>query len=139
MLNLYLKLQKLRYNNKFEYTISIKDESKKVDAIIPASIIQTLFENTIEYAMFSQHKNETLNINFEILDKTVLLKIEYEYYEVADTIKYEPKYRQRVMQWEDHIKLLNSVKNYTIEKEVSLNTERNKHFGEITLTLPDLS
>ncbi|UII77539.1 histidine kinase [Flagellimonas sp. HMM57] len=139
MLNLYLKLQKLRYNNKFEYTISIKDKSERVDTVIPASVIQTLFENIIEYAIFSQHKNEKLNINFEILDKTVVLKVDYEYYEVEDVIAYEPEYRKRVVQWEDHIKLLNSVKNYTIEKEVSLNTERNKHFGEITLKLPDLS
>lgn len=139
MLNWYLKLQKLRYDNQFEYAITIKDESKKIDAKIPASIIQTLFENIIEHAMFNQHKNEKLDISFEVLKTSVLLKVKHQHDEIASAIKYEPEYRQRIMQWEDQIKLLNSVKNYTIEKEVVLSKKRTKHYGEITLKLPNLS
>lgn len=139
MLNNYLKLQKLRYDNQFEYVITIKDDLHKVDTIIPAFVIQTLFENIIEYAMFNQHKDEKLNINFEILKTSVLLKVEYQYNEINSKVKHKPEYRQRIIQWEDNIKMLNSAKNYGIEKEVILNKENTKHYGEITLKLPDLS
>ncbi|WP_243414805.1 histidine kinase [Flagellimonas aquimarina] len=139
MLNSYLKLQKLRYDNQFEYTITIMDNSKKIDAIIPASVIQTLFENIIEYSMFNQHKNKKLDISFEVLKTSVLLKVNYQHNEIASTIKYEPEYRERIMQWENQIRLLNSVKNYTIEKEVILKNKRTKHYGEITLRLPNLT
>ncbi len=139
MLHNYLKLQKLRYHNRFEYVITIKDDLNKIDAVIPAFVIQTLFENIIEYAMLNQHKNEKLNIVFNMLKNSVLLKVEYQYSEDSSANKYKPEYRQRIIQWEDQIKLLNSIKDYTIEKKVSLNMNDNVQFGEIILKLPDLS
>ena len=49
LLHWYLKLQKLRYDDSFDYTISIKKENNKTkEAVIPTFVIPTLFENIVE-------------------------------------------------------------------------------------------
>ncbi|MCK0161147.1 histidine kinase [Allomuricauda sp. F6463D] len=139
MLNLYLKLQRLRYHNRFEYTITSNANSKKNDCIIPSSIIQTLFENIIETIIINQHKNEKLDISFNVSKAYVLLTVKHRHNIIGHEQKYQPEYRQRIIQWEDHIKFLNSVKNYGIEKNVVYNEKTTEHSGEITLRLPNLS
>ncbi len=135
MLHWYLKLQKLRYSNQFEYSISMEKGAEKTEAHIPSFIIQTLFENSIERAVFYQYKNQKLEITFKVLEETVVLDILHRYQKNNQNLTYMPEYRQDVIQWQDQIRLLNAVKNYDIKKEVT-NTDGSE---KITLTLPNLS
>lgn len=135
MLHWYLKLQKLRYSNQFEYSISIEKGSEKTEAHIPSFIIQTLFENSIERAVSYQYKNQKLEITFKVLEETVILDILHRYQKNNPKLTYMPDYRQDVIQWQDQIKLLNAVKNYDIKKEIT-NTDGSE---KITLTLPNLN
>ncbi|WP_422858283.1 histidine kinase [Flagellimonas sp. S174] len=138
MLDWYLKLQKLRYDNQFEYEIYVDEESKKHNAIIPASITLTLFENLIEFAMYNQHKNEKLNVTFTVSESYVYLKIQYIHDAIISAVEYKPKYRSHVMKWEDQIDLLNAAKKYNIEKEITSSKNESKEIGEITVRLPNL-
>ncbi len=138
MLDWYLKLQKLRYDNQFEYEIYVDEESKKHNAIIPASITLTLFENLIEFAMYNQHKNEKLNVAFTVSESYVYLKIQYIHDAIISAVEYKPKYRSHVMKWEDQIDLLNAAKKYNIVKEITFSKNESKEIGEITVRLPNL-
>lgn len=138
MLNWYLKLQKLRYNQQLDYKVVFENEIELKNATIPSFIIQTLLENIIEHAVFNQHKKQKLNIKLKATQKTVTIKVEYTHLS-KHKASYIPEYRNQILKWQDQIRLLNSVKNYNIEKEVIFINKENIKGGNITLKLPNLN
>lgn len=138
LLEKYLKLQKLRYDNHFDYTICY---DKNTTAVIPAFIIQTLFENLIEYSIFNQYDNQKIKIDFIDKQSEVFVIIKYSHDAIQINKKnYTPEYRKQLANWQTQIRLLNSAKNYNIEKNVLFLKEDKKIVGsEITLNLPNLS
>lgn len=136
MLDWYLKLQKLRYDQQFEY--SIGNSNQLPDAMIPSFIIQTLFENIIEHAVYNQHKNQELFVNFEVTKENVVLSIKYRHDALKKDSNYKPEYRDNIISWQDQIRLLNKVKSYKIEKNVTFVNDKTKQGGDITLKLPNL-
>lgn len=141
MLNWYLKLQELRYSNRFKYTINIDNSSELENTKIPAFVIQTLFENIIEYAIINQHNNQSLNANFKVNNNNVILTIEHKYDAILESeIQYSPEYRTQITKWQDQIQLLNTIKNYNIEKHITLIKDNSLLKGTlITLKLPNLN
>ena len=136
MLRWYLKLQKLRYDEQFKF--SIDEQHKQSDAIIPSFIIQTLFENIIEHSIFNQHKNQKLNLSYKITAKTVIIDIQYRH-ELSNTkTKYKPEYRDGLIEWQDQIELLNKAKGFNIEKQISFMNEGTQQGENITIKLPNL-
>lgn len=141
MLNWYLKLQELRYSNRFKYTINIDNSSELENTKIPAFVIQTLFENIIEYAIINQYNNQSLNANFKVNNDNVILTIEHKYDAILESeIQYSPEYRTQITKWQDQIQLLNTIKNYNIEKHITLIKDNSLLKGTlITLKLPNLN
>ncbi|MBA3901770.1 MAG: histidine kinase, partial [Bacteroidetes bacterium] len=135
MLNWYLKLQKLRYDNRFEYTISMKS-TLNTEATIPVFVIQTLLENIIEFIIFSNKGSSKVKIMFEIYDKHVEVTVIFNF-ETSDNLKtnYLPEYRSQISKWQDQIRMLNKVKNYKIVKKVIFKTLRTKEIigGKVKL------
>ncbi|MEN1786428.1 MAG: histidine kinase [Bacteroidota bacterium] len=116
MLKQYLKLQKLRYDDKFEYKIHGEIESQ--DILIPSFVVHNLLENVIEQGIFHQHQNQKLDIQFKVGKGIVLTKIHYRYMGLQIKTAYVPDYREQIVKWQEQIKLLNKVKGYTIEKTI---------------------
>lgn len=137
MLHWYLKLQKLRYDDFFDYVISIENESKThQEAIIPSCIIHTLFENLIERSMFNHKKGQHFKITFKPSEKEIVLIIQYQEFDSKNSVP--PEYRSRILKWQDQIKLLNTVKGYNIKNESKVQKLGERWIGNITLTLPNL-
>jgi LytS/YehU family sensor histidine kinase len=140
MLHRYLKLQKLRYNDQFEYTITQDQELSTIDAKIPSFILQTVFENIIEHAIYNQYKNYTIAIGFKITKKRVHLEVGFTYNTSGiEKVTYAPDYRVQLIKWQDQIRLLNDFKNYSIKKKVTFNNNLTSKGGDIVLSLPNLS
>ncbi|WP_298903332.1 histidine kinase [uncultured Psychroserpens sp.] len=137
MLNWYLKLQKLRYDQQFEF--KIEEIKRPYYAVIPSFIIQTLFENIIEHAVYNQHKNQVLFVHFEVTDTNVTLNIKYRHDTLKKDSNYKPEYRDNIISWQDQIRLLNKVKDYNIEKHITFVNNDTQQGGDITLILPNLS
>jgi Putative regulator of cell autolysis len=97
MLQGYLKLQKLRYHDQFEYVMTIDEKVKHNEAVIPSFILQTLFENIIEHAIYNQYKNFNINIIFKAIQKQVLVDIQFNCDSTPnEKIKYTPEYRDNL-------------------------------------------
>ncbi|WP_353779460.1 histidine kinase [Winogradskyella sp. 3972H.M.0a.05] len=135
MLNWYLKLQKLRYNDKFDFKI----DYNTTEAIIPSFVIQTLFENIIEHAIFNQLEQQELEIQFQVSNTHVEMNVIYRHEPTNSETLYTPEYRERIMQWQDQIRLLNQVKEYTIEKEITFIKNKDYHGGNIIIKLPNVA
>jgi|GEM_PF-4407768 len=140
MLNAYLTLQKLRYSNQFDYSISQNKGEEDKTAVIPSFILQTLFENLIEHAIYNQYKNYMLEIAFQTFPKKVLITVLFHYDDSLEKkASYIPHYRKQLVKWQDQIRQLNNCKNYTIKKKVTFNENCNGKGGVLTLNLPNLS
>jgi LytS/YehU family sensor histidine kinase len=139
MLQEYLKLQKLRYTNQFDYSLICKEDVKNTEAIIPSFILQALFENIIEHAIFNQYQDYKVVTVFSQERKTVRVNIQFTYKCIPNTPqKYIPDYREQMVKWQDQIRLLNRLKNYNIKKKVTFNNNSNENGGTILLSLPNL-
>ena len=139
MLENYLKLQKLRYENQFDYSMEL-DKNSSNDATIPSFILQTLFENIIEHAVYNQYKNHSIKINFKIKPQRVLIEIDFKYETgKGGKIAYTPDYRNQLMKWQEQVRFLNRTKNYNIQKKITFN-KSNTGFngGTISISLPNL-
>ena len=139
MLNAFLKLQKLRYDGSFNYGVTILEGPDKVDeATIPSLVVQTLFENVIERSMSKQQKNQLFNIDFKVLDNSVIMEVQHKSPNMDSFTENHPEHRESILQWEDQINLLNSIKNYTITYSITDASGEKGHVRNIILKLPNL-
>lgn len=139
MLDSYLKLQKLRYEQRLDFSINVPSKHLTDDTIIPSFILQTLFENIIEHAIFNQYEHYLIDINIQPKKKTVHIEIAFEYkVSQSEKVKYTPDYRAQLMKWQDQIRLLNTFRNYSIKKKVTFSKNPTFNGGHIFLKLPNL-
>jgi LytS/YehU family sensor histidine kinase len=139
MLKGYLKLQNLRYDNQFQFILKTSRTQNKISSVIPSFILQTLFENIIEHGIYNQHKNHIITTIFKISKSKVTVDLSYTFDTNNDRKNiYAPEYRERMIKWQDQIRLLNTLKNYKIEKKVTLHKNSKLHGGNVFLTLPNL-
>lgn len=60
----YLQLEKLRFDEKFDYKIAVSDDVDKVKCFVPAMLLQPYVENAIRHGMrFLENKKGQININ----------------------------------------------------------------------------
>ena len=50
-LEIYLKLQRLRFNNKFDYQVNVDDNIDEEEILIPPMLTQPIVENAVEHGM----------------------------------------------------------------------------------------
>ena len=60
-IKLYLEIEKVRFEDKFDYTEVIEDDCWSVE--IPSMILQPLFENAIKHAVYETLDKVTLSLN----------------------------------------------------------------------------
>jgi putative methionine-R-sulfoxide reductase with GAF domain len=138
MLDTYLKLQKMRYGNRFSYEMGWEKNSVGKEAVIPSFVLQTFFENIIENAVYNQYENCSIKVLFNVKPSKVLVKIGFKYKEGKENKAYAPDYREQFVKWEDQIGFLNEYKNYQIEKKITFNKNDEWKEGEVFLSLPNL-
>ena len=138
VLQLYLKLQKLRYENGFEYEVNnnLTDDQKNIK--IPSLVVQTLMENLIEEGIVLKRTQQSLKITFSSVKDGVELGVSFRYLPSQEPTEYEPEYRVNMMEWQDQVSLLNQVKEYNIKKEINFIDSETEKGIDIYLRLPSL-
>ncbi|MEM8507649.1 MAG: histidine kinase [Bacteroidota bacterium] len=136
VLGLYLKLQKLRYDNQFDFSIENELSVHQRKAHIPSLVIQTLIENSIEQGVFKQHKEQRLHLSFTPNSEGIEFVMTFCFAPNSDEKGYLPEYRERMIAWQEQIRLLNKVKPYRIQKLVTFIKEKKNKGIKIQLLLP---
>ena len=75
-LNLYLKLQKLRYPDKFIYNIIIDPEIDTEHMMIPPMLAQPMIENALEHGIFYKKGKGNIDIRFKYYGNHLLFEVE---------------------------------------------------------------
>ncbi|MBO6534252.1 MAG: histidine kinase [Muricauda sp.] len=139
MLHWYLKLQKLRYDDSFAYTISIEKDNHNIEeAIIPSFIILMLFENIVEQSSINQEIDQHFHIDIKSTSTSVILKVEYHCKNLDSHVPKNLDYREDILKWKDQVRLLNTVKGYSIAHQTSSVRAKGMYKKSILLQLPNL-
>lgn len=135
MLHSYLTLQKLRYDGLFDFDIAVQEDPKKIEeAIIPSLVVQTLFENIIESVMSHQQKGQHFEVLLKVGSTSVTLEVVHNSLNMKSANNLSG-YREGILQWEEQINLLNTVKGYNITNSISTLSDQKRL---ITIELPRL-
>jgi len=141
MIHWYIKLQNLRYDNRFDLQISSNYNSKEKEPHLPSFILQTIFENLIETSVTFNHSQYFLKTHFEVYIKQIVIEIELTALKSnRNQTIYNPEYRQELLKWEDQIDALVRTKKYSIQKKIKIHNDKNNNFigCKINLVLPNL-
>jgi len=75
-INHYLELQKLRFDNKFDYSVYIDPEINIEMISIPPMLVQPFIENAIEHGIQHKKTKGNIDIRFVLKDNTIFFKVE---------------------------------------------------------------
>lgn len=76
ILNKYLGMQKLRFEDRFEYDIEISNELKSEGAMIPPMITQPFIENSIEHGQLHTIEGGMIKVSFTKEQNMLSIRIE---------------------------------------------------------------
>jgi hypothetical protein len=74
-LNLYLDLEKMRFDDDFNYHIKIDDEIDLDMVKIPSMLIQPYVENAIKHGLLHKNGNKELQININLTNKVLEVSV----------------------------------------------------------------
>ena len=72
----YLRLQALRFNNKFEYEVVVAEELEVEAVLLPPMLTQPFIENAIEHGIKDMESKGLLTIQFRIEEEQLVVHIE---------------------------------------------------------------
>jgi ligand-binding sensor domain-containing protein len=75
-LNLYLDLESLRFENKFEYKIDVSNNVDIDNIKIPSMLIQPFVENAIWHGLMHKESKGKINVSIDIKDQVLICIIE---------------------------------------------------------------
>ncbi|MFA5418129.1 MAG: two-component regulator propeller domain-containing protein [Bacteroidales bacterium] len=75
-LELYLRLQNMRFPGKFDYTFEIDDAIDPEEFLIPPMLAQPMIENAIEHGLFTKVGKGTLKIRFLHGDQHLIFEVD---------------------------------------------------------------
>lgn len=74
---LYLDIEKIRFNDKFEYIESLSDECKEIE--VPSMILQPLFENAIKHGVYESVDEVKIKLICKSEDDYLKITVENEF------------------------------------------------------------
>ncbi len=74
-LQLYLELEMLRFEGKFNYKIDVDDEIDDYDTEIPSMVIQPFLENAIWHGLMAKQGDSELDIQFEQAENFIICRV----------------------------------------------------------------
>lgn len=75
-LNSYLRLQRGRFNESFDYSIDVSEAIDMYHCKIPPMLVQPFIENSIEHGRLDQQENGKISLHFEKEGDDLVIKVE---------------------------------------------------------------
>lgn len=119
VLGWYLKLQKLRYGDKFTYSVETPGLETAGDVKIPALVLPVIIESAVETSMLDQPAGH-VQLLIRIEDEVVGLELRHNLRnpEAPNTDRLLD-YRQHIEPWQKQVEKLNALQPYQIREETT--------------------
>jgi sensor histidine kinase YesM len=69
----YLEIQKTRFEEEFQYEISVDEEVKSI--LIPSFLIHLLIENAVKYGTKTSKQKLIVNLSAKLVDRMLLIRV----------------------------------------------------------------
>jgi len=142
-IRLYMKLEQMRFAEKFSYRIEIDNNIEQEFILVPPMLIQPFVENSIIHGLFPKEGNGNLTIEMKEQNNSLLCSI------IDDGIGREESYKQKEIKVKEHksvgievtknrLKLLGEeLKMNTFINIIDLKDENNKALGtKVDILIP---
>ena len=137
----YLDLQKLRFDEKFNYSIVVDPKIDKDEMMIPPMLAQPFIENAIEHGFYEKEKSYHINISIWLVNKNIIYIIE------DDGIGIEKSKQFKDLQRKEHKSLgmkitnerllnLKKITKQKIKIDVTDLSKENKQGTRVIFTIP---
>jgi len=142
MLKIYLQLEHLRFNDKFNYNIHFVNEVEQLDYVLPPMLIQPYIENAIWHGLRYIDGTGVLNIEFEAKDNSLLITISDNGIgrKKSKELKTQNQKKQLsigMQNIENRIELMNEIYNSDIKIEITdLYPDREYNGTQVKLIIP---
>ncbi len=74
-LRFYLSLEKIRFINKMDFSITVSNDVDTDDILIPSMLIQPFIENAIWHGLMPKEENGYIHINFSLAEEELIVSI----------------------------------------------------------------
>jgi tetratricopeptide (TPR) repeat protein len=71
----YLALQKMRYGNKFTYTLQVNGIAETDELNVPPMLVQPFIENAIEHGIVPKEGTGHIDVNYKLSGSTLLISV----------------------------------------------------------------
>ena len=139
----YLKLQRFRFPDKFDFNIETDPELDTESIIIPAMLVQPFVENSIEHGMKQKIEKGNIRVRFKKKDSELVIEVEDDGIgrnKAKELLKEQEKDHKSLANdiVRDRIKILNKIRKRKIIFEVSdLNDANGNPCGTLVrITIP---
>lgn len=75
-LKIYLSLEKMRFEESFDYNIVVDNQLPKDSIIIPPMLLQPYVENAIKHGLLHRKINRKLNVSFNLVNESLKISID---------------------------------------------------------------
>ena len=117
-LNLYLSLEKLRFEDKMNYAINIDEDIESEEITIPSMIIQPFIENAVWHGLLPKEDVGYISVDFKYQEDTLFIKILDDGIGISNSKKSKSaeKHTSRGLQLiHERISLLNKINKTSIQ------------------------
>lgn len=119
LLENYLQLQKLRFGDKFTYSIEA-DETLEADEIfIPPMLSQPFIENALEHGMSGINEGGLIGIRFFVENDTLVMEIKDNGYGIGSKNQYGNHTSLATTITKERIELMNKKSSYKIQFDIT--------------------
>ena len=123
-IRLYLEIEKIRFEDKFDFNESIEKECMNVK--VPSMILQPLFENAIKHAVYEALEKVTLNLTAKMKNDFMEIKVENNF---DGSIKGKPGTGIGLTNIKNRLELIYNRKDL-------ININKDKNIFSVTIYLP---
>ncbi len=141
MLEWYLRLQQLRYEERFGYRFERAPGLVDGQVYVPSLILASLMEFAVEQSMFHQAGMSRLFLSASLEGRCVKLDVLYGPIHLGSGPEERlVNYREEFLPWEEQVRLLNRIKGYEITtgSEILPGDNATEYKARIHLSLPIL-
>jgi ligand-binding sensor domain-containing protein len=121
-LNLYLGLEKKRFGEKFNYSISIDSDIDKEEIFIPSMLLQPYIENAIWHGIMPKEEGGNIDISMKVIDQEYLLINVIDDgvgIENSQRLKKEHHSSKGMSLTQERVQLLNQIESISIQIDIN--------------------
>lgn len=135
MLRIFMELQKLRYGDAFNWSVSCADTLLKKR--IPAYVVHSLIENMIEYVVSNTRTGARLDVEIVNEREQIRTCVNYGFHDPGKRAE-TPFSSEALKDWDNFIDSVNRLRHLSIRYTVDIepSQEENTHNGLVCLLLP---